>query len=78
MVRTLLGRGADPNVGDKEWNALRFALLTREDLLEGAPGGEEAAETERRKALAFFEATRKGRAEAARLLREAGARKRWE
>lgn len=73
VARLLLEAGADPNAGAGRFNPLSLATLTLEELLEQA-GRDAPDERERRSATAFYEATARGRAETARLLRRAGAR----
>jgi ankyrin repeat protein len=77
VARLLLEAGADPNVGTKQFHPLRFAVMTLEEFLRQARGEDRDAEPDeqtRQAAATFIEATAKGRAEIARLLRAAGAR----
>jgi ankyrin repeat protein len=75
VARMLLDAGADPNLGTQQFNPLGFATMTREEFMQQSAGeGGEADEDGRRRAAAFFDATEKGRAEVARMLRAAGAK----
>lgn len=77
VARLLLEAGADPNVGTKKFNPLRFAVMTLDEFLRQSRGEDRDAEPDeqtRQAAATFIEATAKGRAEIARLLRAAGAR----
>jgi ankyrin repeat protein len=87
VARIFLEKGADPNKGAKDINALHFAAFTMEKWLAELDEGREdisldeqgqATSEETKKALDYFRATEKGRAEIALLLRQAGARERWE
>lgn len=79
VTRLLLEKGADPNVGRKDWNALYFATAGLEELWGEDPDGEgETSAEERSEFNGLFYAATNGRAEVARLLREAGAREPWQ
>lgn len=75
VVRMLLDAGADPNVGNELFSPLGFAEMTREELIRQSAGEDGEDEDGRRRAAAFFDATEKGHAEIARMLRAAGAKK---
>lgn len=83
VARLLLEKGADPNVGRKNWNPLHFATASFEELrAEFSDGGsgdtEEISAEEQVKITHLYNATAQGRADVAALLRKAGAWEQWQ
>lgn len=77
VAKLLLARGADPHAGRWKYSPLRLATMTGDEMereLAGEEGGGFEGE-EMRVFVEWFGGTVAARAEIARLLREAGARK---
>lgn len=83
VTRLLLEKGADPNTGTKDLNPLYMATASLAELGAGNSDGsggdpEDVSEDEQSESALYQYATTAGRAEVARLLRQAGARENWQ